>query len=355
MGSKGESEYVRVESFGLGGKAQLFTLQRGSMRLQVTNWGATIVSLMVPDRAGHNADVVLGFDTLTPYVDGMSPYFGSIVGRVANRISGAAFTLDGKEHKLTPTTDNPDITLHGGERGFDKVLWEVKEFGCKSDPFVQFVYHSFDGEEGFPGDVDVCVMYKLTGDYELRTEMEAITMNKPTPINLAQHSYWNLAGHDSGNVLGHHVRIWASRITPVNEHLVPTGEFLSVEGTPFDFRDSRSIKDGFSNVPGGYDHNYVLDKGSNVEGDVHFAARIKHPESGRVMDLLTNAPGMQFYTGNFVPDLEGKNGSKYSKHSGLCLETQGLPNAVNQPNFPPIVYKPGQVYKHIMLHRFSTE
>ncbi|MCO5614507.1 hypothetical protein L7F22_068790 [Adiantum nelumboides] len=287
-------------------------------------------------------------------MDGTSPYFGSIVGRVANRISGAAFTMDGNEHKLAATTNNPDITLHGGKKGFDKVLWGVKEFGCSPHPFVQFVYHSFDGEEGFPGEVDVSVTYRLSGDFELCTEMEAVPLNKSTPINLAQHSYWNLAGHDSGDILGHHICIRASYITPINEHFIPTGEYLSVDGTPFDFRYSRRIKDSISNVSGGYDHNYIFDKENKVQGDVHFAARVEDTRSGRVMELFTNAPGMQFYTGNFVPDMQGKNGSKYCKHSGLCLETQGLPNAINQPNFPTIVHKPGQVYKHIMIHRFST-
>ncbi|MCO5586308.1 hypothetical protein L7F22_040247 [Adiantum nelumboides] len=241
-----------------------------------------------------------------------------------------------------------------GKKGFDKVLWGVKEFGCSPHPFVQFVHHSFDGEEGFPGEVDLSVIYRLSGDFELCTEMEAVSLNKPTPINLAQHSYWNLAGHDSGDILGHHICIRASCITPVNEHFIPTGEYLFVDGTPFDFRYSRRIKDSISNVSGGYDHNYVFDKEEKVQGDVHFAARVEDTRSGRVMELFTNAPGMQFYTGNFVPDMQGKNGSKYSKHSGLCLETQGLPNALNQPNFPTIVHKPGQVYKHIMIHRFST-
>lgn len=355
MGTESHDGSVKAESFGLEGKAQLFTLQKGAMQLRATNWGATIVSLIVPDKAGQYADVVLGFDTLTPYMDGSSPYFGSVVGRVANRISGASFTLDGQEHKLVATTSNPDITLHGGKKGFDKVLWEVKEMGCNPDPFVQFVYHSFDGEEGFPGDVDVSVTYRLSGDFELRTEMEAIPNNKSTPINLAQHSYWNLAGHQSGDILGHYVRLWASHITPVNEQLIPTGEFLSVDGTPFDFKDARRIGDHIIDVPGGYDHNYVLGNDANDEGDLHLAARIKDLETGRVMDVLTNAPGMQFYTGNFVPDIEGKDGSKYRKHSGLCLETQGLPNAVNQPKFPSIIYNPGQLYRHIMVHRFYTE
>lgn len=355
MRSEHRGASVKVEEFGLEGKAQLFTLRKSDMQLRVTNWGATIVSLIVPDKAGQYADVVLGFDTLTPYMDGSSPYFGSVVGRVANRISGASFTLDGQEHKLVVTTSNPDITLHGGKKGFDKVLWEVKEMGCNPDPFVQFVYHSFHGEEGFPGDVDVSVTYRLSGDFELSTEIEAIPNNKTTPINLAQHSYWNLAGHGSGDILGHHLRIWASHITPVDERLIPTGAYLSVDGTPFDFKDGRSIGDRIGDVPGGYDHNYVLGNDANNEGDLCLAARLKDPETGRVMDLLTDAPGMQFYTGNFVPEMEGKDGCKYRKHSGLCLETQGLPNAVNQPKFPSIVYKPGQVYKHKMVHRFYTE
>ncbi|KAH7434053.1 hypothetical protein KP509_07G098600 [Ceratopteris richardii] len=256
---------------------------------------------------------------------------------------------------LTATSVNPNVTLHGGKKGFDKVLWGVKRFGCEPDPFVEFCYRSFDGEEGFPGDVDVSITYTLSGDFELRTEMEALPINKATPISLAQHTYWNFAGHDSGDILGHYVCIQASHITPVNEHLIPKGDYLPVHDTPFDFRNLRQIRESFGNVPGGYDHNYVLENVDNDRNNVHFAARVKDMESGRVMDLFTNAPGIQFYTGNFISEMEGKNGSKYYKHSGLCLETEethGFPNAVNQSNFVPVVYRPGQVYKHCMIHVF---
>ena len=185
--------------------------------------------------------------------------------------------------------------------------------------------------------------------------MEAIPKNKTTPISLAQHTYWNLSGHQSGDILGHIVLIWADHITPVSEELIATGEYMPVHGTPFDFTKATTISKAIHEVPGGYDHNFVLNVNAETEEDLHLAARVKDPYCGRVMDLLTSAPGLQFYTGNFLSYIEGKDGSIYQKHSGLCLETQGFPNAVNQPNFPSIIVSPGQVYKHVMLHRFYAE
>ena len=197
--------------------------------------------------------------------------------------------------------------------------------------------------------------YTLSGDYELLTEMKAVPVKKSTPISLAQHTYWNLSGHGNGDILGHNVCIKADYITPVDNDLIPTGEMLSVHGTPFDFRKPHEIRDQMKDVSGGYDHNFVLNGNPEAEGGLYLAATVKDPNSGRAMDLLTNARGMQFYTGNFISDTKGKNGVRYKKHSGLCLETQGLPNAVNQPKFPSVVYNPGQVYIHTMLHRFYIE
>ncbi|XP_057843051.1 uncharacterized protein LOC131052408 [Cryptomeria japonica] len=331
---------------------QMFQLKKGDLHLTVTNIGCTITSLKVPDAQGNLADVVLGFDTLTPYMDGTSKYFGCIVGRVANRIKDGGFTLNGERYSL-PVNNGPN-TLHGGEKGFDKVVWKVEEQKDGETPSIKFSYHSHDGEQGFPGDLDVTATYTLNGKMELRLDMEAIPRNKPTPVSLAQHTYWNLAGHNSGDILGHSVQLWGSHVTPVDDKLIPTGELLPVEGTPFDFRIAKIIGSTIDQVPGGYDHNYVLDCGETNDGLKH-AVKVKDPSSSRVLDLWTNAPGMQFYTGNFVNGITGKGGAVYNKHAGLCLETQGFPNAVNQLNFPSIIVSPGEVYKHSMVYKFSVD
>ncbi|KAK9271725.1 hypothetical protein L1049_002088 [Liquidambar formosana] len=392
-------------------KAELFELTNGIIRLKLTNYGATITSLFLPDKQGNLADVVLGFDSLEPYLQGASPYFGCIVGRVANRIKDGKFTLDGVNYSLP--INNPPNSLHGGHKGFDKVVWEVVEHINGENPSITFKYHSRDGEEGFPsfsvyllllfsryhvflwndvshdgekgllflsllllfssyrtflcndilivpepgypGDVTVTATYTLTSGTTMRLDMEAVPKTKPTPVNLAQHTYWNLAGHSSGKVLEHSVQIWASRITPVDQNSIPTGEIMPVEGTVFDFNSENKIGSLIHEVPGlGYDHNYVLDCGEEKSGLKH-AAKVKDPLSSRVLNLWTNAPGMQFYTANYVDGVFGKGGTIYGKHSGLCLETQGFPNAINQPNFPSIVVQPGEKYKHTMLFEFSVE
>eukprot|EP00252_Welwitschia_mirabilis_P020724 TRINITY_DN5134_c0_g1_i1.p1 TRINITY_DN5134_c0_g1~~TRINITY_DN5134_c0_g1_i1.p1 ORF type:complete len:342 (+),score=59.38 TRINITY_DN5134_c0_g1_i1:127-1152(+) len=331
---------------------QLFDLKKGDLHLKVTNWGATITSLEIPDKNGNLADVVLGFDTLTPYMDGAGRYFGCIVGRVANRIKNGVFTLNGQQYNL-PINNGPN-SLHGGNVGFDKVVWNVEEQKGGDNPSIKFSYHSYDGEQGYPGDLDVSATYTLCGDLELRLDMEAVPKNKTTPVSLAQHTYWNLAGHNSGDILGHSVQIWGSHVTPVDENLIPTGEILPVKGTPFDFTTEKIIGSTINEVPGGYDHNYVLDCGEAIDGLKH-AAKVKDASSSRVLDLWTTAPGMQFYTGNFVNGIVGKGGAVYGKHAGLCLETQGFPNAVNQSNFPSVIFSPGQVYKHTMLYKFSVD
>lgn len=330
---------------------QVFELKKGDLRLKVTNWGATVTSLQVPDAKGNLADVVLGFDSLTPYIDGSSPYFGCIVGRVANRIKNGGFTLSGQHYSL-PINNGPN-TLHGGKIGFDKVVWKVEEQKDGENPSVKFSYHSHDGEQGFPGDLDVSATYTLSGNLELRLDMEAVPRNKPTPVSLAQHTYWNLAGHNSGDILNHSVQIWGSHVTPVDENLIPTGELLPVKGTAFDFTNEKIVGSTISEVLGGYDHNYVLDCGESMDGLKH-AAKVRDPSSSRVLDLWTNAPGMQFYTGNFLDGVVGKEGAVYGKHAGLCLETQGFPNAVNQASFPSIIVSPGEVYRHTMVFKFSV-
>lgn len=330
------------------------TLKCGKLQVTITEWGATIMSLMVPDAKGNVADVVLGFDTLAPYMDGeSSPYFGAIVGRVANRIIGATFTVDGKSYTL-PANDGPN-TLHGGQSGFDKVRWQSEKVKDSRGPSVKFTYHSKDGEEGFPGDLEVAVTYTLS-DSELYTEMSAKAGSKATPVNLASHTYWNLSGEGSGDILDHEVQIWASQITTVS------GQFISVKDTPWDFSQRNSIRSRIDLVPGpepgGYDHNYVLESLlGKLEGsttDVRKASKVVDPTSGRVLEVFTNAPGVQFYTANYVDHTVGKGGKVYRKHSGFCFETQGFPNAVNQPNFPSIIVQPGETYTHVMVHVFST-
>jgi len=329
---------------------KILELSNGKITARISNWGATITSLLVPDAQGSVADVVLGFDGLDPYVKGMSPYFGCIVGRVANRIKDGKFTLNGLEYSLS--INNGPNSLHGGLKGFDKVVWDVVEHKDGECPSITFQYHSKDGEEGYPGDVTIRATYSLPEATTLRLDMEATPENKATPISLAQHTYWNLAGHACGDILNHSLQIWGKHITPVDENTIPTGEVMPVDGTPFDFTTERRIGERIDGVPGGYDHNYVLDCGDEKDG-LKRAARLKDPSSLRTLDLWTDAPGMQLYTANYVDGIGGKAGAVYAKHAGVCLETQGFPNAINQPEFPSVVVRPGEKYKHTMLFEFS--
>ncbi|KAL6552466.1 hypothetical protein OROHE_007830 [Orobanche hederae] len=332
-------------------EAKLFELNNGTMQVKVSNYGCTITSLFVPDKDGNLTDVVLGFDTLEPYQKGAAPYFGCIVGRVANRVKDGKFTLNGIEYSLP--VNKPPNSLHGGHKGFDKVIWEVAEYKQGDTPSITFKYHSLDGEEGYPGDVSFTVTYTLTSKTTMMLDMEGVPENKPTPISLAQHTYWNLAGHSSGKVLDHTIRIWANHITPVDQNVVPTGEITPVRNTPFDFTTESKIGGRIDEVGIGYDHNYVLDCGDEKSGLKH-AAELKDPVSSRTLNLWTDAPGMQFYTANYVNGIVGKSGAVYEKHSAVCLETQGFPNAVNQTNFPSVVVQPGEKYKHSMLFEFSA-
>eukprot|EP01018_Ginkgo_biloba_P037775 Gb_09746 [translate_table: standard] len=334
---------------------QIFELHKGDLHVKITNWGATIMSLSIPDAKGHLADVVLGFDTVTPYMkfSARRPHFGAIIGRVANRIKNAQFTLNGITYHLPANSGNN--TIHGGIRGFDNVLWDVKEIKGGRNPSIKFTYHSFDGEQGFPGDLDVSATYTLQEDMELRLDMKAIPRNKPTPVSLVQHTYWNLAGHNSGkDILGHLVRIWGSHYTPSDETKIPTGKILPVKGTPLDFTKEATVGSRINELPGGYDHNYVLDI-PKIKHGLRRAARVKDPSSCRVVEVWTNAPGMQFYTSNTLKTTVGKGGAVYKEHSGLCLETQAFPNAVNQPNFPSVIVYLGKVYSHTMVYKFSVD
>ncbi|TVU14208.1 hypothetical protein EJB05_37660, partial [Eragrostis curvula] len=324
--------------------------KKGDFSIKVTNWGATLMSVIVPDAKGNRADVVLGYDTVAGFVNGSS-VFGALVGRVANRIAKGRFVLDGKAYHLLKNDGNN--TLHSGHRGFNKVIWTVKEYVPTGDaPYITFYYYSFDGEQGFPGAVDVYVTYQLSGPYDLRIRMNATALNKATPVNLVNHAYWNLAGHCSGDVLGHLIQVFAARYTPVDKVMIPTGEIAGVAGTPYDLRWLTPVGSRIKLVSGGgqvgYDINYA------VQGDgFRQVAYVRDPASGRAFQLWADQPGVQLYTANWLKNEKGKAGAVYQQYGGLCLETQGFPDAVNHPNFPSVIVRPGGVYKHNMLFKFS--
>nr|GMC69140.1 aldose 1-epimerase [Ipomoea batatas] len=330
--------------------ANIFELNNGTIQVKVSNYGCTITSLSVPDKDGKLDDVVLGFDTLEPYQKGMAPYFGCIVGRVANRIKDGKFTLNGVGYSLP--LNRPPNSLHGESVKPALNLWEVSEFKESENPSITFKYHSHDGEEGYPGDLSITATYSLTAKTTLRLDMEAVPGNKASPVSLAQHTYWNLAGHNSGDILEHTAQLLGNHYTPVDQNTIPTGEIKAVKDTPFDFTTEKKIGRDIQQVGLGYDHNYVLDCGIEKSGLKH-AVKIKDPKSARVLNLWTNAPGMQFYTANYLNGVVGKGGAVYNKHAGVCLETQGFPNAVNTPNFPSIIVLPGHKYQHTMVYEFS--
>lgn len=328
------------------------------MEVHVLREGGIIQRLLVPSASGALADVVLGFDDLLPYLDGTSPYFGAIVGRVANRVANATFTLGGRAYTLAKNERGFPGSLHGGARGFDKVPWGALKIGENA---VMLRYHSVDGEEGYPGNVDVEALYELSEDGALLFEVRALA-DRPTPFNVAQHSYFNLAGHQAENVLGHRLRVHASHYTPVDEARIPTGELRPVDGTPFDFRSGAKIGDRTPDVHGpgwrsGFDHNFALDKATPgaAAPEPQLAAALYEPESGRVMHVLTTLPGLQVYTSNFLDGtIAGKGGARYQRYGGVCLEAQGFPNAVHEPRFPSVLLTPGTVYHHRTIYAFST-
>jgi aldose 1-epimerase len=347
---------VSREPFGKlpdGRAVERFTLTNAhGMEVQAITYGGIITSLKVPDRVGKMADVVLGFDSLDGYLTN-APFFGAIIGRYGNRIAKGQFTLDG--HTATLAKNNGPNHLHGGVKGFDKQLWTAEPVAGKNA--VVFTRTSPDGEEGYPGTLKVRVTYTLTDANALVVNYEATT-DKATPVNLTQHSYFNLAGEGSGDILGHELMINADRYTPVDDGLIPTGELAPVEGTPFDFRkptaigarinqDHPQLKSGK-----GYDHNWVLTrKGPGLS----LAARVTEPKSGRTLEATTTEPGMQFYAGNFLDGtIKGKSGHVYALRNGFCLETQHFPDSPNQPKFPSTILRPGQTYKSETVFTFGT-
>ena len=354
--AQGRASVVR-EDFGKtpeGRAVSIYTLtNRRGAEARITDYGGTVVSLKVPDRRGRLGDVVLGFDDLPGYL-AQDFYIGSLVGRYANRIGGARFRLNGVEYKLA--ANNGPNNIHGGLKGFDKVVWESRPLRARGGAALELTYLSRDGEEGFPGNLRARVVYTLTDRNELRVDYHATT-DKDTVVNLTQHSYFNLAGEGAGDILGHRLRINAARFTPTGADSIPTGELRAVRGTPLDFTrpavigarigaDDEQLKFG-----NGYDHNFVVNGRAGV---LREAASVYEPTTGRVMEVWTTEPGVQFYTGNYLAVASGKNGKPYPRRTGFCLETQHYPDSPNKPAFPSTVLRRGGRYRTTTLYRFSA-
>jgi aldose 1-epimerase len=351
---------LTVTGFGTlptGAPVRAFTLSNArGVEVRLIDYGAIITSIRTPDKAGKSADIVLGFDSLAGYVTN-GPYFGALVGRYANRIAKGKFTLDGTTYKLA--VNNGPNALHGGLKGFDKVLWKASPSADSSGVHVKLEYTSADGEEGYPGTVKASVTYSLTDSSQLIADYEA-TSDKPTPINLSQHSYFNLAGEGSGDVLGHVLTLDADRFTPIDSTFIPTGQLPSVSGTPFDFRKPTAIgariDEPHPQIQNGhgYDHNFVLTRppGSNT---LIQAALVVDPVSGRTLEVSTTEPGVQFYTGNFLDGtVVGKGGHAYPRRAGFCLETQHYPDSPNKPQFPSTILRPGKTYRSRTVFTFGV-
>ncbi|OGC02869.1 galactose mutarotase [candidate division KSB1 bacterium RBG_16_48_16] len=355
-GCQKKAEMYKVENYGKtakGDQVKLYTLKNeNGMMARIMDYGGTVVELTAPDRDGQFADVVLGFDRLEDYLK-VHPFFGVLVGRYANRIGGARFTLDGVEYTLAK--NDGENHLHGGVKGFDKVLWTAELIDTAHGKSLNLTYESPDGEENYPGDLKVTVNYILTDDNGLRIDYEATT-DKRTVVNLTNHAYFNLRG--DGDILDHVVMINADKFTPTDKGLIPTGELRDVEGTPFDFRQPKAVGLRINNpdeqlvFAGGYDHNWVLNKGGEK---LTLAAEVYEPTTGRVMEVYTTEPGIQFYTGNFLNgSLTGKNGVVYNHRTGFCLETQHFPDSPNKPQFPSVVLSPGERYTQTTIYKFKS-
>ena len=326
-----------------------YTLTNSSgMQASILNYGGTITKLMVPDRNGKMGDVVLGFETFGGYMQKKDPYIGALVGRYANRIANAKFTMDGKTYKLAP--NNFGNSLHGGNVGFDKVIWNTEKIG---DSSLKLTYQSKDGEEGYPGNLNIQVIYILGADNSLKIDYTATT-DQATPVNLTNHSYFNLSAGKDSTVLDHVLKLDADKYTPVNDQLIPTGQIANVKGTPLDFTTPKAIGKDIGSVKGGFDHNWILNKRGT---ELQEAATVYDPGSGRYMEVLTTQPGIQFYSGNFLNgDLQlTKEGQIYIPHSGLCLETQHYPDSPNEPSFPNTILRPGETYKQTTVYKFSVK
>lgn len=338
-----------------GTSVEIYTLRNSKgMEAHIMTYGGIITSLQVPDKNGNFSDIVLGYDSLDGYIKS-TPYFGALIGRYGNRIAKGKFSLDGQEYTLA--TNNPPNSLHGGWKGFDKVVWTAKPLQTPDGAALQLTYLSKDGEEGYPGNLSVTAIYTVMEDSALRLQFTATT-DKDTLCNLTHHSYFNLCG--SGDILNHVVQINADKFTPVDSTLIPTGELRPVDGTPFDFRKPTPIgarinetNDEQIKFASGYDDNWVLNKPA---GQLGLAARVYEPTSGRTMEVWTTAPGLQFYTGNFLDgSITGKGGWAYQFRDAFCMEAQGFPDSPNHPNFPSTELKPGETYKNTIVYKFFTQ
>jgi len=340
-----------------GEAVEVYTLTNANgVEVRAITYGGIIVSLRVPDKDGQLGDVVLGYDTLDGYLTNNSPYLGALIGRFGNRIGKGTFTLDEQTYSLA--VNNGPNHLHGGLKGFDKVVWQAESFDDEEGVGVVFTYTSADGEEGYPGTLSVRVTYTLTGQDALIVAYHATT-DKATPINLTQHTYFNLAGPGTKDILGHQLTLHADRFTPVDSTMIPTGELRNVAGTPFDFTQPTAIGARIDQQEqqliwaGGYDHNFVLNPGTD---SLALAARVYEPTTGRVLEIHTTEPGVQFYTGNFLDgSITGKGGHVYEHRYGFCLETQHYPDSPNQPNFPTTILRPGSAYRSRTVFTFAVE
>ena len=343
-----KSEFGKTKD---GQQVDLYTLANvhNGMTAKIMTYGGIITELHVPDKAGKQADVVLGFNNLDAYLAG-HPFFGAIAGRYANRIAKGKFTLDGKEYDLA--INNGPNSLHGGIKGFDKAVWQAESTTTHDSASLKLTYVSKDGEEGYPGTLTTTCTYTLTDKNELKIEFEATT-DKDTVLNLTNHSYFNLAGESSGKILDAVLTINADRYTPVDAKGIPTGELKDVKGTPMDFIEPHAIGERIAQVKGGYDHNFIVNGGG---GKLALAAKVKDPKSGRTMEVWTTQPGVQLYTANFLDGkLTGIGGTKYKKHDALCLETQHYPDSPNHPSFPTTTLKRGEKYEQMTVYRFGAE
>ena len=337
------------DTFGTTGDGQpveRFTLTNGNGAvLRLITLGATVTELQVPDSAGELSDIVLGFDDVPGY-EANVPYFGCTVGRVANRIANGRFTLDGVEYQLA-INEPPSVHLHGGDVGYNKRVWQAEAADRAEGPAVRFTYVSPDNEEAYPGELSIAVVYTLTQADGVRIEYQA-QADRPTPVNLTNHSYFNLSGHAAGTIYEHLLHLRARQVTDS----APPGALVSVAGTPLDFTQAHAIGERLDQVEGGYDHNYVLDHGLCDAPEL--SAQVCDPASGRVMDVYTTEPGVQLYTGNFLDGVPGKEGAVYRQHAGLCLETQHFPDSVNHPEYPSVILRPGQTYRQVTEYRFAA-
>jgi aldose 1-epimerase len=338
-----------------GKEVAVYTLKNANdIEVKITSYGGTVTSLKVPDKNGKFDDVVLGFNNLQDYLNG-NAYFGAIVGRYANRIGNAKFSIDGQEYTLTK--NNWRNCLHGGIKGFDKVLWDAEPIAGENSQSLKLHYMSRDGEEGFPGNLNVTVTYTLTDDNSFGIDYLATT-DKPTVVNLTNHTYWNLAGEGSGDILGHQLMLNADAFTPTDRGAIPTGEIRPVEGAPMDFRKPAAVGERIDSdyeqlkFGNGYDHNWVINSGDDDKPDL--AATVYEPISGRYMEVLTTEPGVQFYSGNYVNASAGKSGKPYGPRGALCLETQHYPDSPNKPEFPSVVLNPGETYRSTTIYKFSV-